>query len=366
VAGTRSVAALLAALAERAPDAKAAAWDPVGLQLGDPSAPVRRAAVCHEATEAIVARLESDPVELLVTYHPLLFEPLRRLVAGANPGGRALRLARAGVAVGVVHTSFDVAPGGASDALAQALGLSEVRGFAPLRGPDSVRLVTFVPVGAADAVLDAVAGAGAGRVGNYTHCSFRSEGVGTFFAARGTAPVAGEGGKLNREPELRLEFVAPRSREDEVVAALIAAHPYEEPAYDVLDRRGDAALIGRVGAPGPGTTLGMLAERVAGALDCAAPRVAGDRTRELHRVAVLPGSGADFTGAAASAGADALVTGDLGHHAAREALDRGLSLIDPGHAATERPGLARLRDWVGSLGIETVDLAGLDPDPWQT
>ena len=110
----------------------------------------------------------------------------------------------------------------------------------------------------------------------------------------------------------------------------------------------------------------MLAERVAGALDCAAPRVAGDRTRELHRVAVLPGSGADFTGAAASAGADALVTGDLGHHAAREALDRGLSLIDPGHAATERPGLARLRDWVGSLGVETVDLAGLDPDPWQT
>lgn len=360
----RSVAALLAALSERAPEAKAAAWDPVGLQLGDPQAPVRRAAVCHEVDEAVVARVESEPVDLLVAYHPLLFRPLRRLVAGADAGGRALRLARAGVAVAAVHTGFDVAPGGAADALAEALGLSEVRGFAPLQGAESVKLVTFVPEAAADALLDAVAAAGAARVGNYSHCSFRSEGIGSFFAGRGTAPAAGRVGELNREPELRLEFVAPRALEDAVVTALVAAHPYEEPAYDVLDRRGDAALLGRVGSPEPGTTLASLAERVATALQSPAPRVAGARGRALARVAVLPGSGAEFADAARRAGADALVTGDLGHHAAREALDRGLCLVDPGHVASERPGLGRLREWVAEL-VETARWPDLDPDPWR-
>jgi dinuclear metal center YbgI/SA1388 family protein len=365
VAGSRSVAHLLAALAERAPDAKAAAWDPVGLQLGDPAAQVGRAAVCHEVTEAVVARLEAEPVDLLVAYHPLLFRAVRQLVAGTDPAGRALRLARAGIAVAVVHTGFDVAAGGAADALAEVLGLSDLRGFAPLEGADSVKIVTFVPEAAADAVLAAAVDAGAARVGNYTHCSFRAEGVGTFFAGRGTRPVTGEAGALNRQPELRLEFVAPRSRESRVVAALIGAHPYEEPAYDVLDRRGDAALLGRLGAPAAGTTLGQLAERAVTALACPAPRVAGDRGRVLGRVAVVPGSGAEFAAAARAAGADALVTGDLGHHAAREALDRGLCLVDPGHVASERPGLARLREWVGELAPATSDLSDLDPDPWQ-
>lgn len=364
MAATPTVAQWLAALAERAPEARAAAWDPVGLQLGDPDAPVRRVAACHEVTEDLVARLESDPVDLLVSYHPLIFEPLRRWVAGPGPAGRALRLARRGIALAVVHTAFDVAPGGAADALAAALGLGDVTGFAPLDGEGSVKLVTFVPADAADALLDRVVAAGAGRVGNYTHCSFRSEGIGTFFAGRGTRPVAGRAGELNREPELRLEFTAPAALESAVVAALVAAHPYEEPAYDVLERRGDAGLIGRVGALEPAATLGELAGRVARVLGVGAPRVAGPTDLGIGRVAVVPGSGGDFVAAARAAGADALVTGDLGHHAARAALDRGLALVDPGHAATERPGLAVLREWVASLGAESVDLSGLDPDPW--
>jgi dinuclear metal center YbgI/SA1388 family protein len=364
VSHARSVDELLAALAERVPLSRAAAWDPVGLQVGDPAAPARRVGVCHEVTGPVVARAEADGLDLLVAYHPLIFRPLRGLLAGPGPGGRALRLARVGTAVAAVHTAFDVAPGGASDALAAALGLDDVRGFAPLHGVETVKVATFVPDEAADAVLDAVAAAGGARVGNYSHCSFRSPGVGSFHAGRGTRPAAGRVGQLNREPEVRLEFVAPRAREAEVLAALVNAHPYEEPAYDVLDRRGDAALIGRVGTPPPGTTLGSLADRAGEALGAGSPRVAGDRGRTLGRVAVVPGSGSDFIADARAAGADALVTGDLGHHAAREALDGGLSLVDPGHAATERPGLAVLRAWVAELAEEPVNLSDLDPDPW--
>lgn len=359
----QSTAELLAELARRAPFEKAADWDPVGLQLGDPGRPARRVAVCHEVTDAVLERLEAAPVELLVAYHPLLFRPVQRLVAGATPEGRALRLLRADIDLAVVHTAFDVAGGGAADALADALGLEDVSGFAPLHGPDTLKIATFVPADSADRVLEAVAAAGAGRVGNYTHCSFRSEGQGSFHAGAGTDPVVGRSGVRNLEAEIRIEFPAPKGAEAAVLAALVAAHPYEEPAYDVYDRRGDAAMVGRVGrAAEPG--LAALRERVAGALGPCALRVAGTDDASVERVAVVPGSGADFVDAARAAGAEALVTGDLSHHRARAAVDAGLCLLDPGHAASERPGLRRLLEWVEEIAPETVSLLECDPDPW--
>jgi dinuclear metal center YbgI/SA1388 family protein len=355
---------LLDALARRAPVEKAAAWDPVGLQLGDPGAPVRAIAVCHEVTEAVLGSLEEDRVDLLVTYHPLLFRPVRNLVAGSGAGGRAFRLIRADVALACAHTNFDVAPGGAADALAESLGLRELEGFGPLYGTETEKVVTFVPEGDADRVLDAVVAAGAGTIGNYTHCSFRAAGTGTFYAAEGTDPVVGTRGELNREPEVRMEFVTPRARLEEVLSALVTAHPYEEPAYDVYARRGDAGLVGRIGAVERDLTLGALVGELADALGPAVVRFAGDPTQSVRRVAVVPGAGADFLALAAARGADAMVTGDVSHHRAREALDRGMAVVDPGHAATERPGVRRLLEFVEGLGVPCRSLLDLDPDPW--
>lgn len=360
-----AISDVLAAIAARAPFERAAEWDPVGLILGDPRAPVRRVGVCHEVTEAVVAAVERAPVDLLVTYHPLLFRATTRLVAGPTPEGRALRLIRAGTALAVAHTNFDVAEGGAADALADALGLGELEGFGPLFGAPARKLVAFVPRDAADGVLEGLAAAGAGRIGNYTHCSFRSEGTGTFFGGLGSAPVAGRRGELAREPELRLEVVFPPARESEVVAALLRTHPYEEPAYDLYDRRGEAHAAGRIGRPAGALTLAELAARVADELRGPEPRVAGDPDRELGRVAVVPGSGEDFLCAARAAGADALVSGDLRHHAVRGALDSGLAVVDAGHAATERPGVEQLLALIAAQGAETHSLLDLNADPWR-
>ena len=366
VSRARAIAEILTALAARAPFERAAEWDPVGLSLGDPRAPVRRIGVCHEVTEAVVAEVERAPVDLLVTYHPLLFRATTRLVAGPTPEGRALRLIRAGAALAVAHTNFDVAEGGAADALADALGLGEVTGFGALFGAPARKLVTFAPAGAADKLLESLAAAGAGKLGNYTHCSFRSEGTGTFLGGEGSAPAVGTRGELAREPEVRLELLVPPAREAEVIAALLRAHPYEEPAYDLYDRRGEAHCAGRIGRPASPLSLGELAERVAEALDGPPPRVAGDLAREVGRVAVVPGSGEDFACAARAAGADVLVSGDLRHHAVRAALDAGLAVIDAGHAATERPGVEQLLALVAAQGVETRSLLDLDPDPWRT
>lgn len=359
-----TVRELVESIGSFSPYAKAAAWDPVGLQIGDPDAVVHRVAVCHEVTERVVERLESDPTELLLTYHPLLFRPTLRIVAGPDPVGRALRLARLGIALAVAHTNFDVAPGGAADALGDALGLEDLLPFGVTSGSPVRKVVTFAPETAAEGILAAVAAAGGARIGSYTHCSYRTLGIGTFFAGAGTNPAVGQRGVLQHEPEVRLEFVVSEEREEDVLAALVAAHPYEEPAFDVYDRRGDAGMVGRMGRLPEPVSLSALAQIASRSLHAPALRVAGPHDRRVGAVAVVPGSGGDLIDQAAALRADVLITGDLKHHVARRALDRGLCLIDAGHVPTERPGVSRLLDRARSLGVEAVDLVGRDADPW--
>lgn len=360
-----SIGRLLEALGRSAPWDKAAGWDPVGLQLGDREAAAARVAVCHEVTDEVLAAVEADPPHLLISYHPLLFRAVRGLVAGRSPEGRAFRLLRAGVALAVAHTNFDVASGGAADALGAVLLLDEAVGFAPLRGEDSVKVVTFVPAQAADQVAELMASAGAGVIGNYTRCSFRTEGTGAFFAGEGAHPQAGRRGELSREHEVRVEMSAPRARLEAVIDALVASHPYEEPAFDVYDRWGDAGMLGRIGRAPRGMTLGGLVSLVAERLGARGLRVGGSPSKMLEWVAVLPGSGADFLEEAAGLGADVMVTGDVPHHRAVAARERGMAVVDPGHSATERPGVAALYSAVEKVAPEVVDLTHLDPSPWE-
>lgn len=356
-----TVAELLAGLDELAPLNKAAGWDVVGLQIGDPAAPVSSAAVCHDVTAAVLSSLPEE-CDVVVAYHPLLFRPVRRLVSGDTPGGRALALAAAGRSLIIVHTAFDVAAGGAADALAEAVGLSDVSGFAPLWGGDATKVTTFSPAEAVDAVVAAMSAAGAGTIGLYTGCAFHAPGTGRFTPAAGADPAVGEPGEPTTAPEERIEMTVPASRLGAVAAALVAAHPYEEPAFDVTERRGDAGMVGRIGVLGEPISLDELAQRTADAVDFGALRVAGDRAAQVQRVAVVPGSGSDFAGEAAAAGADVLITGDVSHHRALDAVARGVAVIDAGHAPTEKPGLGRLYAAVSDM-IPAVDLSGI-AEPW--
>jgi dinuclear metal center YbgI/SA1388 family protein len=345
-----------------APEDGAAGWDPAGLQIGDAAAPVRSIAVCHEVVEDVVSAVESAPVDVLVTYHPLLFHPTRTFTSGAGAVGRAYRLARSGTSLLVVHTAFDTAPGGGADALADLIGLTDRSGFFPAWRQDTVKVVTFVPAAAVTAVSDAMTGAGAGTIRNYTACSYRSEGVGTFVPGPGARAAAGEPGTFNEEAEIRLEMIAPASRRDAVVTALMAAHPYEAPALDVYTVESEPGMVGRIGTL-TSHSLRSLAGATSAALHVPV-RVAGSAS-DISRVAVLPGSGGEAVAAAVEAGADVLVTGDVDHHQARRALELGLALIDAGHTPTERPGIKALYDRVAAIGPDTVDLTFIDPYPWE-
>ena len=237
------------------------------------------------------------------------------------------------------------------------LGLQQAAPLQPVAG-DFLKLVVFVPCGHEDDVSQALFSAGAGQIGAYDQCSFRSPGTGTFRAGAGTDPFIGKPGEQEQVEELRLETILPRTRLNRVLEKLFKAHPYEEVAYDLvpLANQVPAAGLGRIGRLEQGISLAQFAEQTKTALGCGTVRVVGDPEQDIVKVAVCGGSGASLISTAKHQGADLLVTGDVKYHEARQAEDLGIALIDAGHFATERLMVARLieklADQVKALGWE--------------
>lgn len=376
-APTARVADAVAVLDSRYDPRWAQPWDAVGTVCGDPDAPLRSVLFAVDPVAAVVEEAVRRGVDLLVCHHPLLLRPVHG-VAATTPKGRVVhRLVTAGVALHVAHTNADVARPGVSDALAAAVGLSDLEPLAADDADPLDKVVTFVPHADVDAVVDALAAAGAGAIGDYRRCAWTVPGDGTFEPLPGAAPAVGSVGSVARVGETRVEMVLPPGRRGAVVAALRAAHPYEEPAYDVVSLAplpGDRGL-GRIGRLDRAEPLARFTARVARALPVTAHgvRVQGDPARRVQRVAVCGGAGDSLLDVARGAGVDAYLTADLRHHPASESAEAGgPALLDAAHWATEWPWLpqaaAALRRGVAERTGATVDVhvSTLLTDPWTT
>ena len=364
---TTRLADVLEVLEQLYPAASAQSWDAVGLVCGDPSSLVRRVLLAVDPVEAVVDEVVEGGFDLLLTHHPLYLRGTTS-VAATTPKGRVVhRLLGAGAALHVAHTNADVADPGVSDALAELFGLRDLRPLEPGAREPLDKLVVFVPVEQADAVLDAVSAAGAGAIGDYERCAWSTTGTGTFRPLEGAAPAVGEVGRVEQVAEARLEVVLPRARRTAVLRAMLTAHPYEEPAYDVLELATlpGATGLGRVGELPAPTSLRELTERAAAVLPATAwgVRAAGDPARVVTTLAVCGGSGDSLLATAARSGADAYLTADLRHHPASEAPE-GLALLDAAHWATEWPWLHDVaRRLSAATTVETV-VSTLVTDPW--
>ena len=370
-----TVGAWLEVLHERYPPAQAAGWDNPGLQVGAPDWPVRRVLVTLDVTAEVLDEAGRVEGTFVIAHHPLLFRPLARLTPDTAAGRLALAAARAGTAVAAAHTNLDVTDDGAgtNDPVVAVLGLEAVTPLTTeLRDGARVKLIAFVPPEAVDGVLDAVSAAGAGRIGEYERCSFRVEGTGTFRPLPGSDPYSGEGiGQDAHERELRLEMELPRARAGAVVAALIAAHPYDEVAYDLVPLLDGARNgFGRVGTLPQPLPLAEVAAAIRDGLPAPHLRYAGDPERPISRVAIVGGAGDSLVAAAQASGAQVYVTGDLRHHVTLDARTQGLALIDAGHHATEVAAmptfLARLEGAARTKGLEAPVVASTVPTvPWR-
>ena len=322
-----------------APSSLAEEWDNCGLQVGDPEAVVNRVLVALTPLPEVFEEAEEKGANFLLFHHPLIFDPLKAVVTSSYPGGLLARAIRNGLAVYAAHTSYDAAPAGVSVALARALGLSgPLRVLSP-RGALR-KLVVFVPEENVDAVVKALTEVGAGVIGDYTECTFRTLGRGTFRGGEGASPYLGEKGRLEEVEELRIETVVAAHTVGRAVNAATAAHPYEEVALDVYPVEGspDGCGYGRVGTLPERLTAEELREYVSESLGFPS-RLLADPGRRVETVAVLGGSGGSFIPEVAASGAHAYVTGDVDYHEALLAESLDLAVIDAGHAATELPSL---------------------------
>ena len=326
-----------AALDAWAPPALAYEGDAVGLSIGAPDWEVSRVLVALTVTPGVFAMAKDAGAQMIVSHHAVLWRPLPALRADDPHTALCLGLAEARIACFTAHTNLDLAPGGVNDTLAD---LFELTSRAPLlRVPHDgqVKLVTFVPESHLAPVREAVCEAGAGVIGDYTHCSFSSPGLGTFLPGDAANPFSGEKGQVNEEPERRFEVLVPKARLVGVLDALMTAHPYDEPAYDVVclenrDRQLGLGVRGELAEPLP---LDAFAVKVRRALGLSHIRVLGDAEEPIKKVAVIGGGGGGEVGEI-PLDVDVYVTGDVGYHDAVAASERGLAVIDAGHAGTER------------------------------
>lgn len=324
------------------PPALAEEWDNVGLQVGEPSAELRNVLICLDPSERALAAAAAVGAEAIVAHHPLLFRPLRSLTSTDETGRIVIGAVRAGIAILCAHTNLDRGRNGLNDWLAARLGVLQAKPLA--MGGDLLKLVVFVPAGYEDQVADALFAAGAGEVGRYDRCSFRSYGTGTFRPGSGTSPFLGREGETEAAREIRLETILPRAAANRVVEKMIKAHPYEEVAYDLVplvNHRSDVGL-GRIGRLEQSLTLAEFAIRVKDALAVNTLRLVGDPQGRIGKVALCGGSGSSLLTEAIRQGADVLVTGDVKYHEAQNAASQGIALIDAGHFATEHLMVAEL------------------------
>lgn len=349
-----------------APPALAYSWDRVGLSCGHPGDSVSGVVIALTVTRDVLKLAQRARANLIVSHHPLIWEPLRSLRADVPHTALCLDIVQAGMACYAAHTNLDVVPGGVNTVLAERLGLNDLAPLIPVPHAAQVKLVCFVPESHLADVRNAVCEAGAGIIGEYTHCSFSAPGVGTFLPSDKARPFSGLKHTVNEEPERRFEVLAPKAHLGAILAALVKAHPYEEPAYDVIPLEGaDRAIsLGLKGTLSRESTLNRYAAKVRSDLATSHVRVVGDGPRRIRTVGVLGGAGGSEIGAVPP-DVDVLVTGDVDYHDALHALDRGICIIDAGHVGTEKwivPALARyLKSEFPKLKISEHD----EPDPFR-
>lgn len=352
------------------PPELAESWDSVGLVCGDPDDTLTRVLFAVDATAEVVAEAIDWRAQALVVHHPLLLRGVDTVAADTPKGALLHRLIRSGCALFTAHTNADSADPGVSDALAAAVGLG-VTG--PLESKPAIAVDKWtvqVPRAYTDEVLAALFAAGAGGDGAYRDCAVRVASEGQFRPLPGAHPAIGSIGELEVVEEDRIEVVAaPRAR-IAVLAALRAAHPYEQPAYHVTER---AALpsslgLGRVGELPEPQSLREFTTRVARGLPPTVwgVRAAGDPDRMIERVAVCGGAGDSYLGAVTRLGVDAYLTSDLRHHPVDEHLRKnGPALLDAAHWATEFPWCAQAEGVVrDALPDLETRVSTLRTDPW--
>ncbi|UOE95690.1 Nif3-like dinuclear metal center hexameric protein [Alkalihalobacillus sp. LMS39] len=353
-----------------APKSLAVEGDKNGVMVGTLQKQVKKVMIALDVLEDVLDEAISEQVDLIIAHHPLIFRPLKQIRTDHTYGRIIEKAIKHDITIYAAHTNLDVAIGGVNDMMAEALGIEQTEVLAPTMEKKLKKFVVYVPRSHEAVVREAIGTAGAGHIGDYSHCSFSSEGVGRFTPLEGSTPFIGQQGKSESVEEIKLETIIPAELQQQVIRAMINAHPYEEPAYDIypLDNRGESLGLGRIGYLQEEMTLEQFAHHVKKVFDVSGARVVGNLQDKVKKVAVLGGDGNKYMNQAIFKGADVFVTGDVYYHVAHDAMMDGLRIVDPGHNVEKimKDGVKRYLDrYVKEANSKTeIIVSNIHTDPF--
>ncbi len=311
-------------------------YDNSGLLVGDVNQTIKGILLTIDITENIVNEAIENNCNLIISHHPLIFKPIKRLTCDNETQRCIIKLIKNDIAVYAAHTNFDNVIEGVNAKIADKLGLVNRKVLLPLAN-QLLKLVVYVPSLHAVRVREAIFAAGAGNIGNYDSCSFSTEGYGTFNANNFAKPFVGEANTLHTEPEIKLEIILPENAKLRVIHALLKSHPYEEPAFDLIplqntSNRLGAGLVGDLELPIDETKF---LNNLKVLFNCNQIRHTNTFGKKIKRVALCGGSGSFLLKNAILSGADIFISGDFKYHEFFEAEKRIL-IADLGHFETEQ------------------------------
>jgi dinuclear metal center YbgI/SA1388 family protein len=358
------------AIEKIAPLQLAQGWDNVGLLIGRPQQDVKNILLTIDVTKAVLAEAKRLRTDLIVSYHPVIWEGLKKITAD-GPSGVVYELIRGGIAVFSIHTALDSAIGGVNDGLAEIVGITDrkpIGDYVDTGFGDRYKLVVFVPMDAVAKVSNAIFAAGAGKIGNYSHCGFRAEGTGTFLPLEGAKPAIGKKGKLEKVPEVRFETIVPAGKLDACIAAMKKAHPYEMPAFDCIklyNPQGKFGL-GRIGKLAEPMRIEEIIRKIKRHTGAQAVGIIGDAKKLVKTAAVCAGSCGELINSVIAAKADLYVTGEIKHHQGLAAQEAGLVCICLSHTVSERFMLKKLaKQLQKQLPQVTIRVSKNDVEPFR-
>lgn len=331
-----------------APRHMAESWDNVGLLIGDEDQKVNKVLLALDATPSVIDEAIAKGADLIVTHHPLIFKGIKNINNKTVLGKSILKLIKNNIGLISAHTNLDTAWGGTNDVLASLLGLEQIKILEPQGYDQYKKIVVYAPKSHSEQVREAMCEASAGHIGNYSHCTFNTEGVGTFKPSGGTNPYIGSPHKLEKVDEIRIETIVKEKSLKKVLSAMESAHPYEEIAYDIynLEQKDLSYGIGRYGVLSEDMTLEKFTEYAKERLNLEYIQYVGHKNKSIRTIALCTGSGMDYVSKAQKVGADVYLTGDIRYHDAQDALFSGMSLVNASHYGTEVLVLPFLEDYL--------------------
>jgi dinuclear metal center YbgI/SA1388 family protein len=340
------IAEIISILENLAPPAYQESYDNSGLLVGDAAAETDAALVCLDCTEAIIDEAIARGANLVIAHHPIVFSGLKRLTGKNYIERTVIKAIQNNIAIYAIHTNLDNVLAGVNQKIADRLGLQNVQILKPISA-SLYKLVTFVPLAQTPKVLQALFNAGAGQIGKYADCSFVHAGEGTFRATAGTNPFVGEQDKRHTEAENRIEVIVPIHKKAEVTAALMAAHPYEEVAYDLYHLANNnqnlgAGMVGEL--PSSIAEIDFL-KSLKVTLNTQIVRHTTLLNTPIKRIAICGGSGSFLLEDAIAAKADVFITGDFKYHQFFDA-DNKIVIADVGHFESEQFTIDLLVDFL--------------------